>query len=119
MPEQLNESYIQIKGKAMLLEPIDRSIAYKLEVDGEITEVKELNNENGKFDRVYVFQVARAEVKDNLGKVTRTKDSRRAHIKLRSTIRYEWEHSQSEKTEEEYYQEKMSKIMKAIIEGKI
>jgi len=116
---EINEHIIQVRGKATLLEPIERDNAYKLFVEGQIIDVREPSNDDGTVDRVYIFQLARAEIVGEMGKITRTKDSRRAHVKLRSTIRREWEISNSELSEEDFYQKMMSKIMAKIINGEI
>lgn len=117
--KEVQDKYIQIKGKVILLDDIDREQAYKLTIDGEIVDVREPTNDDGTVDRVYIFQVARAEVTDNLGKVTKTKDSRQASVKLRSIITHEWEAKGTEESKEDYYQKRMTGIMRGIIEGKI
>lgn len=115
----LNSKILQIRGKAELLEDIDRDQAYTIKIDGEITDVREPSNEDGTFDRVYIFNVARAEVVDQLGKTTKTKDARKMSQKVRAVIRHEWENANTDKTEEDYYQDRMKGIMRGIIEGKI
>ncbi len=115
----INEHILQIHGKATLLEPIERDHAYKIFIEGEITDVREPSNDDGTVDRIYIFKVARAEVTDQLGKVTKTRDARKQSQKMRAIIKREWENLDNNMDEETYYQRRTSEIMSKMIEGEI
>ena len=116
---EIKEHILQIKGKATLLEPIDRNQAYKVFVEGQVVDVREPGNDDGTCDKVFIFQVARAEVVDNLGKVTKTRDSRSMSVKMRAVLSREWDESPTSEDKEAYYQRRMGEIMSGIINGKI
>ena len=121
MNPEINNSYIAVRGKALLLENVDPTLAYRLVCEGEFTKVTDdlKSGSDGSLDKIYTFEIARAEVHDSLGKITKTKDIRKASQKLRAILRVEWESSGEGKTEEEYYQIRMGEIMRAVIDQKI
>lgn len=117
--KEINEHILKISGKATLLEPLDLSKSFKLEVDGAVTETTDIDNDDGTFARAYKFKPTLVRVLKDNGEVTRTKDLRSRSKQMRATIRYEWQKTETDLTEQEYYDQRMAGLIEKIIEGSI
>lgn len=119
MEKKITEHVIKLSGKATLLEPIDISKKYKVEVDGSVISTTDEDNQDGSYTRYYKYQPVLVRVLGDLGEVIKAKDIRKWSQKLRAVITHRWEESQEPIDSEEYYDREMSRIVKAYIEGRI
>lgn len=111
MDRTINEHILKISGRATLLEPIDLSKNYKIQVDGAITQVTDVDNQNGEYDRIYKFEPTVVTVLKDNGEITRTKDTRSRSQQLRAVITREWRESNENITAEEYYEREMKDLI--------
>lgn len=107
MEKVINEHVIKLSGKATLLEPLDLSRSFKLEVDGAVIESSDADNQDGTFTRSYKFKPTIIKVLNDNGEVTRTKDTRSMSQQMRAVLTREWRESNETITAEEYYEREM------------
>lgn len=114
-------SYIlKFSGKVELPKELEISKGYKIKLDGEVRSATDSTNDDGTFNRTYKFAPIIGEVEDELGQITKTKDARSASKKMRACIRHEWSENKDTKLdEEEYYQQRMSGLIRKLIDGQI
>ena len=118
--KKINEHVIKIQGKATLLEPLDLSHNFKVEVDGAVTDVTDSDNDDGSFTRTYKFKPTIVKILKDNGEVTRTKDTRSRSQQMRAVITREWREKPEETlTVEEYYEKRMLGLISKLIDGAI
>ena len=111
MEKVINEHILRISGKATLLEPLDLSRSFKLEVDGAVTEVSDIDNQNGEYARVYKFKPTIVQVLKDNGEITRTKDTRSRSQQFRAVITREWREENETISAEDYYDREMKELI--------
>lgn len=119
MEKEINEHILKISGKATLLEPLDLSKSFKLEVDGAVIETSDTDNEDGTFNRSYKFKPTIVSVLKDNGETTKTKDTRSRSQQLRAVITREWRASTENITAEEYYDREMATLIRKRINQEI
>lgn len=120
MEDKINEYVLKLTGKANIPVPLKVGSSYTAKIEGAITSETKEDNDDGTYNVYFKFQPIIAEITNENGVTTKTKDLRKDSQKMRAIIRREWEDSNnSEKTEEEYYRKRMSDLMRKIIEGEI
>ena len=116
----IKEHILKISGKASLLEQLDLSHSFKLEVDGAVTETTDVDEQDGEYTRYYKFKPTIIKVLKDNGEVTRTKDTRSRSVQMRAVITREWRELPSTSlTSEEYYDERMQDLIQDLINKRI
>ena len=117
---EITEHILKIAGKATMLEPLDLSHSFKLEIDGAVTDTTDTDNQDGSFSRAYKFKPTVIKVIKDNGEVTKTKDTRGMSVQMRAVITREWrEDGATTLTSEEYYDRRMGQLIQDLINRKI
>lgn len=78
--------FIQFSGKANLPEPLKLGNAYTAEIQGEIVDIKRALYEDNGVTVTYKFNPLTANIKNELGEVTKAKDTRKRSQQLRAVL---------------------------------
>jgi len=113
---EINEHYIKLLGKACIPEPLELGHNFKVEIDGEIVAVTDINNQNGTKDRQYKFQPILVKILKDNGEVIQAKDNRTASKKVRNMCYRIWESNNDSRDYEVAYQDTMKQIMFELVE---
>jgi hypothetical protein len=111
MDKQITEYVLKLSGKASLLEPIDLSHNYKVQVDGSVVEVADADNQDGTYTRYYKYKPARVSVINEAGEMIKAKDVRRRSEQLRAAIWKEWQLLNEPVDFDTYYDSEMLKVI--------
>jgi len=118
-PKAINDYYLKISGKAEIPEPATIGHNYSVNISGSITSKTEEDNEDGTSSFYFKFEPILVELLTPLGKTLKAKDTRRKSQMLRSCIWKEWQETQSDQEFKKYYENRMSDIIKKIIDGEL
>lgn len=116
---RISEYVLKLQGKATLLNELNLGHSFKLEIDGAVDQKTDEDNEDGTYTRYYRFKPILVKVLYDNGEVTKTKDVRKRSQQMRAAIRREWEMKNEAITEEDYYDQRMSRLIGKIINGEI
>lgn len=111
MEKTINEHVIKLSGKATLLEPIDLSHNYKVQVEGSVVETSDADNQDGTYTRYYKFKPVLVSVLKETGETIKAKDTRSRSQQLRSAIFKEWRTLNENISFEDYYDAEMLKLI--------
>lgn len=107
----INDYVLKLTGKVSILEPIEQSHNYKVEIDGTIDAVTDTDNHDGTYNRYYKFLPILCKIKKDNGEVIRAKDPRKNSQKLRRIVYAIWMNDASSLPEEEAYDRFMNHVM--------
>ncbi len=112
----INTYAIKLTGKAFLPKPLEIGKNYHTDIEGSITSLTEEDNNDGTHTFYYKFEPVIIKVIDEKGETIKAKDTRRASQRLRSAIWKEWSSLGVNEEFDDYYEKKMSGIIKQILE---
>lgn len=115
MDKQITEHVIKLSGKATLLEPIDLSHNYRVQVDGSVVSVTDSDNQDGTFTRLYAFKPVLVAMINEKGEMIKAKDVRSRSVQLRAAIWKEWKNADLPQSFEDYYDAEMVKLIQSRI----
>ena len=78
--------FIQFSGKANIGEPLKLGNAYTAEIQGEIVDIKRSLYEDNGVTVTYKFTPLTASIKNEIGEVTKAKDTRKRSQQLRAIL---------------------------------
>ena len=106
-----NSYFLKISGKANIPEPLKLGDGYKLTLDGEIVSATDSNNQDGTFDRAFLFKPILCEVHDNYGNIQKAKDMRSWSQILKRAVWKTWQVDEGDINEDEAYERTMKYIL--------
>ena len=109
-----NEHLIKFKGKASIPQALELGHAYRVQIDGEITQITESNNQDSTKNKQYVFEPLIATITTEHGETIKTKDTRSKSKQLRKIIYSIWMSNNNSMDSEKYYEKVMDDIMNNI-----
>lgn len=110
-----NEHILKIKGSASLPEAVDLDQNYTISIDVDITTKTDSKNEDGTLDTIYGAKLITASVIKPNGEVLKSIDKRKASVRLRNAIWFEWHEKGCPGDKEDYYHERMNEIIGGIL----
>lgn len=110
-PETKDSYVIRLSGKAELPKPLAIGQNIKTTLEGSITSETIEDNDDGSHTHIYKFQPVYVETLTEKGERMRAKDTRSRSQQLRALFFRKWRESNEPKTFEEYYDEKMLRLL--------
>jgi len=115
----INSHILKLTGKAEIPEPLKIGFNYKTEIQGTCEGINEEDNHDGTHNYYYKFEPVLVELIKETGERIKAKDTRRKSQMLRSCIWKEWQETQVNQEFEDYYDNRMTEIIRKIIEGEL
>lgn len=119
MEKKVNEYVFKLTGAASIPKPLEIDKSYEVIVAADVVSQSDESNDDGTIDRIFKAKFIRAQIINDNGEVTRTKDARKRSQQMRAVIRQEWQREGGSLTEEEYYDQRMSELIGKLINGEI
>jgi len=113
----LDSQVLKLTGKAELPKPLTIGHNYEIKLNGSITGINKSDNNDGSFTYYHKFEPILVEVITEKGERIKAKDTRRKSQMLRSCIWKTWQDSKKNIEFEKYYDDRMSQIIRSVIEG--
>jgi hypothetical protein len=111
MDKEITEHVVKLSGKATLLELINLSHNYKVQVDGSVIETTDADNQDDTFTRYCKFKPVLVSVIKESGEIIKAKDIRSRSQQLRAAIFKEWTAANIAAAFEDYYDAEMVKLI--------
>lgn len=81
--ENINENILRLTGKVSLPKPLALSKSYVVSIEGDVTESKDIDNQDGTYNREFKFEPRLVEVVNENGDRLKTRDKSKMHQKIR------------------------------------
>lgn len=81
--QTINEHILKLTGKVTLPRPLMLSKTYRVNIEGDVTESKDTDNQDGTFNREFKFEPLMVEVLNELGQSMATKTKSKMSQKIR------------------------------------
>ncbi len=80
---EINEHILKLTGKVTLPKPLGLSKRYWVRVEGDVTESRDIDNQDGTFNREFKFEPQTVEVENDKGERIATKTKSKMHAQIR------------------------------------
>jgi len=119
-PEKFDNYVLKLTGKAEIPQKLEIGDKVEVKIEGTIDAITESDNQDGSFTYYFKFVPVIVHLLNQEGKVIYTKDIRRWSQKLRRVLLEEWRIAEINKDfNNDYYPERMAKIIQAVINGEV
>ena len=115
-PETKDTYIIKLTGKAEIPEGLMIGNNYEVLSKGTITSITESDNDNGSHTLYHKFEPITSEIKSELGKAIKAKDSRRMSQLFRANSWKYWKNTETELEFNEWYEAFMINLIQAMEE---
>ena len=107
----INSHILKLTGKSELPSEIEIGHNYKITCEGSITKEELHDNEDGTFNKVYIFRPVTIEIITNKGETLKLKDTRSYSQLFRARMWKKWQDANSQLSFDDWYGRLMQRLI--------
>ena len=101
--KEINDYILKLTGKVSILESLELGHNYQIKIDSTVTQVTDVDNNDGTLNRVYKIEPIIGEITKDNGETLKIKDARKNSEKIRNRSFAVWSSKSTKIDSDEMY----------------